>query len=468
VPEYVHGAGRLTVPRRLTPIGYEDIDWEEALELAAGQLSDIRDDDFLMIVSADLSNEDLFAAQAFTRKVMGSANITSEVAEALAGDLMPFLSLALQSAPLEILDGAEVLVTVGLDTTYGFSPIGVAVKKAVTQGGVLAVLGAGDSNLDMYASVAWRADGKRWPGILTAIADELSGGRGKGKARDGKTGRPVPAAEGDWEGFKGLCGPTSRRALIVGPEALSVTGRGEFFAALARLRDVFGWPVIVAHPYANLGGLVAMGCVAGVAPGEMVATASRGTPVILQAGAGGPLAGKRRKAVYLMGEVPSAMVPPCDFLIYQNGFPSLSGRQPDLVLPATVFAESAGTLINAEGRVLHLKQAIDPPGLARSDRMILNGLADRIKKGSLKLPSDEAIRKEMKASIEGFPGPGKRLRFVRPAGGTAGPSRGGPQRIDGSTEPVRHRGIALSTVVAGMKTIEARRLGEALSPKEQS
>lgn len=467
VPEYVHNAERLTTPRKMTSIGYEDIDWDQALSVAAEKLAGIGGDDFLMVVSADLNNEDLFAAQAFTRKIMNSANITSPVAADMGNDLVPFADLALQSAPFQVLESAEAIVAIGFDASYGFSPVGVAVKKAVNGGAVLATIGTGDSNLDMYAAVSWRADGSKWPDIVAGVIEGVSEGEGKKKA--GKEGgrKPSFSGEGDWQSFRGLCRSSARRVLIVGPGALVLKERGELLAGIMHMRDTLGWKTILLHPYANLGGLLIMGAIAGLAPGDVLAAEANGKPLVVKPEAAHAFTAKRRKVIYMIGAVPSAATPPCDFLIYQNGLPPPPDRAPDLVFPASIFTESAGTFVSAEGRVLELKKAIEAPGMARPDWLILNSLGEMVKKGTLKLPSLSSIQKEIKGFLQGFPNLKKTLRFVRLAAKIDGAPRMKSAKADVAPTQVRHRGVPLSGVVAGMKTIEDRRGSQASSGKEQ-
>jgi len=56
-----------------------------------------------------------------------------------------------------------------------------------------------------------------------------------------------------------------------------------------------------------------------------------------------------------------------DFLVVQDIFMSETALLADVVLPATSFAETAGTYTNTERRVQMAHKAIDPPGSARDD-----------------------------------------------------------------------------------------------------
>jgi len=67
----------------------------------------------------------------------------------------------------------------------------------------------------------------------------------------------------------------------------------------------------------------------------------------------------------------------CGFLVVQDIFLTETARLADVVLPAGCFAEKDGTFTNTERRVSRVRQAVDPPGLARSDLDILVDLCAR-------------------------------------------------------------------------------------------
>ena len=96
VPELVNSAQRLTEPRMLTPMGYEVVSWERAVEAAREKLSDTPPDEFLMLLSPQLSNEDLFVAQQFSRQVMGAENMASALTLGLGGQPARFPGSRLQ------------------------------------------------------------------------------------------------------------------------------------------------------------------------------------------------------------------------------------------------------------------------------------------------------------------------------------------------------------------------------------
>jgi formate dehydrogenase alpha subunit len=94
------------------------------------------------------------------------------------------------------------------------------------------------------------------------------------------------------------------------------------------------------------------------------------------------------KAVYVMGENPMMSDPDVnyvkealenvDFLVVQDIFLSETAQLADVVLPAASFAEKNGTLTNSERRVQLWRKAIDPVGESRPDWEIICDIATRM------------------------------------------------------------------------------------------
>jgi len=99
------------------------------------------------------------------------------------------------------------------------------------------------------------------------------------------------------------------------------------------------------------------------------------------------LKGKMR-AVYIMGEntaVSDANVgktrralESVEFLVVQDIFLTETARMAHVVLPAASFAEVDGTFTNTERRVQRVRKAVDAPGEAKPDWMIIAELATRL------------------------------------------------------------------------------------------
>ena len=94
------------------------------------------------------------------------------------------------------------------------------------------------------------------------------------------------------------------------------------------------------------------------------------------------------KALYVLGENPLATLPASmevraaleglDLLVVQDPFLTETGRLAHFVLPACTYAEKDGTFTNLEGRVLQVRQAMDPIGESLPDWHIMASLADAL------------------------------------------------------------------------------------------
>lgn len=458
-PEYVNSPQRLTTPQRLTPVGYEVITWEQAVENAAEKLSTVKPEETLVMISPDLSNEDLFVAQEFVRKVLGSEMMLSSVMVDMKDDLASFLDLAVHGSTYSSIDTAPGILSIGFDSTYGFAPIGIAAKRAAQKGSVLVTLGSGDSNLDILSEASFKMDPADWPDFLDTWIGALEG-KGKSRKRGSR----------DWSDDVGRLTVGLHRspanAVIVGQEALFSSHRLHVFERVRTLRDKFGWSVIVAHPYTNLLGMLSVGAFPGVQPGSLLKNGSGEVKPSLPS----VDLSKRKKIVYLIGEARFDVIPDCDYLIYQNAIQADSVRQPDLILPTSLFPESPGTTVNMEGRILKLEKATELYRETRPDWWIMKEIAAKMKKGAIKYRDIGAIQTEIRRKIKQFASSRKKVEFAALEFKNARKWLKGVAETASERSPsamhALFRGIPLQQVVAGTKVIEEWVKSTSFSEKE--
>ena len=94
------------------------------------------------------------------------------------------------------------------------------------------------------------------------------------------------------------------------------------------------------------------------------------------------------KALYIMGENPALSDPDTthtvkalktlDFLVVQDIFLTETAELAHVVLPASSFAEKVGTFTNTERRVQRVRRAVNSPGLAMKDSLIIMELSRRM------------------------------------------------------------------------------------------
>ncbi len=91
-----------------------------------------------------------------------------------------------------------------------------------------------------------------------------------------------------------------------------------------------------------------------------------------------------------------------EFFVTIDFFMSETARHADLVLPGSLQEEDEGTVTSTEGRVIHIRPAVAPPGEARRDWEIVCDLARRLGAGELfAFPSTRAIFEELRRVSKG-------------------------------------------------------------------
>lgn len=116
--------------------------------------------------------------------------------------------------------------------------------------------------------------------------------------------------------------------------------------------------------------------------------------------------GKTVKAMYVLGENPMLSFPDItlvkngleslDFLVVQDIFLTETARLADVVLPAACWAEKDGTFTNAERRVQRIRAAVNPPGDAKPDWLIITELAHKLGLNGFDFNSAEDVFNDMR------------------------------------------------------------------------
>ncbi|WP_048056335.1 molybdopterin-dependent oxidoreductase [Methanocaldococcus fervens] len=91
---------------------------------------------------------------------------------------------------------------------------------------------------------------------------------------------------------------------------------------------------------------------------------------------------KNSKFLYIMGENPALIdgniLKNVEFLVVQDIFLTETAKLADVVLPAACWAEKEGTFTNTERRVQKINKAVDPPGEALPDWIIIKKLSEKL------------------------------------------------------------------------------------------
>jgi len=110
---------------------------------------------------------------------------------------------------------------------------------------------------------------------------------------------------------------------------------------------------------------------------------------------------KGTKAALLTGNfVDSANLDGLELLIVQDCYPTAASERADIVLPAAVFAEVNGTILDGSGQKRPLHKACEPPGQAKAEWWIISSLARAMGAKGFAYDSAGAIRRELGISAD--------------------------------------------------------------------
>jgi formate dehydrogenase (NADP+) alpha subunit len=463
MPETSHHYSRARKPMLRRGEYFRVTSWDEALAEVAQKLAAAAPDELLMLVSGDLSNEGLFAAQRLMRTGLGANGIDSTARASLPGG--PALWSRLFSLPISMkaLAEADAVIVAGLDTRYSFSVVGVQVRRAVRRGARFVTVDARESNLVRMADEWLRPNPGDEARALAWLVSALLGAAEPPEPRlSGVGAGAVAAAAQHLESARTL-------AVVVGPRVFDCAGAEALVSGLEALAGHAGITVLPLVHGANVRGALELGALAGVLPGPQPAQDGGLTLAQLRAG-------RRPKVLYLVGETLFTTRPDCDFVIAQDLY--LPPFEVDAFLPAASFAEAKGTLTNIEGRVQELRQVEHLPagavhGFATPDWKIFSDLAGRLRHPELQYADAAAVRAAIRAELRGFPAyldrlPRPMTPMAAPAETTGAAPEGKGRFVLVPEQPAfRHRGIDLAGVVEGLGDLHVEE-GLRMSPDDMA
>lgn len=432
---FVHHPDRLTHPLIRKNGELVRASWEEALELVASRLAEIKAkhgaDAVGGLSSAKCTNEENYLFQKLMRAAVGTNNVDHCArlchASTVAGLAKAFGSGAMTNTIMDLRLADCILVT-GSNTTEAHPIIGLQIKSAVKRNGAKLIV-ADPRRIDLvrYASVWLRqrsgTDVALFNGIMHVIVAE-------GMANE----KFIAERTEDYESFKATVSrytPESVEAVTGVPrqdivKAARIYGAAKnasvvysmgitqhstgtdnvlTMANLALLTGQIGKRASGVNPLRgqnNVQGACDLGALPNVFPGYQ-AVANPGIREKFETAWGAPLSsapgltvvemlhaassGKIR-GMYIMGENPFLSDPnvnrvredlrSLEFLVVQDIFLSETAELAHVVLPASSFAEKEGTFTNTERRVQLLRKAVESPGEARLDWQIICDLASRL------------------------------------------------------------------------------------------
>jgi formate dehydrogenase major subunit len=449
--DYIHHPHRLTKPLIRLPNAkksamdqvdpanpfthFREASWEEALDVAARGLVNIRDEKGAKALagfgSAKGSNEEAYLFQKLVRTGFGSNNVdhcTRLCHASSVAALMEGVNSGAVSAPFSAALDAEVIIVIGANPTANHPVAATFFKNAVKKNGAKLIVM--DPRKQALSRLAYRnlqfkpgADVAMLNGILhTIITEDLTDKQYIAGYTEGFEELKEKIKEFPPEKMEKICGipaetlkevarlyAKAKSSIIFWGMGISQhvhgTDNSRCLIALALITGQIGRPGTGLHPLRgqnNVQGASDAGLIPMLLPDYQPVgrTDLRATfeqvwkqeldPVpgltvveIMNAIHAGTING-----MYIEGENPAMSDPDLqharealamlDHLVVQDLFVTETAFHADVILPASAFAEKVGSFTNTDRRVQISRQVLKPPGDARQDIWIIQEIANRM------------------------------------------------------------------------------------------
>jgi formate dehydrogenase major subunit len=413
---------------------FREASWDEALDLAAGRLKQIRDEHGSSALagfgSAKCSNEEAYLFQKLVRAVFGTNNVDHCTRLCHASSVAALLETIGSGAVTNVFSdvgNADVAIVTGSNTTANHPVAATFIKDAAANGTTLIVIDSRETGIARHAhhflQIAPGSDVALYNAMMNVLIEEdLVRHDYIAKHTEGFEGlaeRVKKYAPEVAEEICGIAADTIREvARIFGRADAAIifwgmgisqhttgTDNARCLISLALLTGNVGRPGTGLHPLRgqnNVQGASDAGLIPMVYPDyQSVASAEaqkkfeRAWSVSLDPNPGltvveiigGALDG-RIKGMYMMGENPFLSDPNVnkvrkalanlEFLCVQDIFLTETAEFADVILPATSFFEKDGTYTNSDRRVQVGQKALAAPGEARLDWELVCEIATRM------------------------------------------------------------------------------------------
>jgi formate dehydrogenase alpha subunit len=432
--DFVHSPNRLTKPLIRKNGKFVESSWNEALDLVAGKLGEIKSkyggDAIAALSSARCTNEDNYVMQKLIRAGCGTNNIDHCArtchAPTVAGLAASFGSGAMTNSIEDILH-TDLLFVIGANPTEAHPMVGAKMLQAVQKGTKLVVVDPRRIELadkaDCFLQIKSGTDIPLMNGLMHIIIKE---GLHDKKFVESRTEgfeelkatveHYTPQRVSEMTGVPVNLLYDAARLYATAPNALIcyTLGITEHVCGTYNVMSTANMAMLTGHigrlgsgvsplrGQNNVQGACDMGALPGdyhgyqkVANPEVHAKFEKAWGVKLDKNPGMMIPAMmdaavegRVKAMYIMGEDPVLSDPNAnyikkameslDFLVVQEIFLSETAKYADVILPGASFAEKDGTFTNAERRVQRVRKAIEPIADTRADWWIVCEIAKRM------------------------------------------------------------------------------------------
>lgn len=431
--QFIHSKDRLTTPLIRKGGIFVPSTWDEAYRLIVERFKSFGPEEFGCLASAKASNEDNYLMQKFARTVLKTNNIDHCArlchSSTVSGLSEVFGSGAMTNSILDLQESKCIFI-IGSNTFEQHPLIGRRLVLARRRGARIICADPrytptakqADLHLSMYSGT----DVALLNGLMHHIIENGWEDRDFIESRtknyesmkktvmmedynlqnvSGITGVPESDLEtaAEWIAKSKPCAAVFAMGIT---QHTSGVDNVKSVANLMMLTGNIGKPGSGVNPLRgqnNVQGASDMGCLPNVYSGYQTVTDRESRDKMLQVWGVDEIAGSRAgytvtemidkladepgkiKCMYLLGENPMISDPDInhvkealenvEFMVSQEIFLSETAELADVVLPAACYAEKDGTHTNTERRVQRWRKAVDPPGEAKPDWLIICEIA---------------------------------------------------------------------------------------------
>jgi formate dehydrogenase alpha subunit len=432
--EFAGHQDRLKKPLIREGDGFRESSWDEALDLIAERLIEIKNrygpESIQVLGSAKCPNEDNYILQRWARACLGTDNIDHCArlchASTVAGLARSFGSGAMTQSIQEIEDADLIFIT-GSNTAEQHPVIASHMMRAINRGAKLLVIDPRKTPMariaDIYLSPRPGTDIAWINAFINVIVNEnlhdqrfidehtegFSEMWAKAKAYTPEVAERITGIPAELIADSARLYASSERPMIFYSMGITqhITGTENVMslANLVMVAGKIGRPSVGLCPLRGQNN-VQGSCDSGVLPGTLPGYQPNSDEEVLRkfeslwgvrppswkgiTSTQGPdaiLLGSI-KALYSMGENIFASHPDMthmgealrrtEFLVVQDIFLTETARFAHVVLPATAWPEKEGTFVCTDRTVQRVRKAVDPPGEARDDWRIIQELSKRM------------------------------------------------------------------------------------------
>ena len=431
--EFIHHPDRLTAPLIREGDRFREATWDEALDLVASRLREIKvrhgPDSLGFFGSAKATNEENYLLQRLARAAVGTNNVDHCArlchASTVTGLAAAFGSGAMTNSQEDV-EQADAILVIGSNTTEQHPLLARRIIRAVKNGARLIVADPREIQLCEYAEVYLQHRPGTDVALLNALMNVIirEGLQDTGFIADRTEGfreladtveRYTPEVA---EGITGVPAKSIREAARIYGSARNAalffsmgitqhtTGVDNVVscANLAMLTGNLGRPGTGVNPLRgqnNVQGACDVGALPNYLPGYQSTADAEARARLGEAWGVEPpetlgltltemvdRAGDEVKALFVMGENPMLSDPDIghvedrlgrlEFLAVSEMFMSETAELADVVLPACSYAEKDGTFTATDRRVQLVRKAVEPLGGSRPDWWIIQELSRRL------------------------------------------------------------------------------------------